>query len=366
MTMPPWTLFRYLLARAALTITALFVSLSALIFVADFMENLRFAEKYVNGSFGFAVQLTALRTPGLSQLLTPFIVLFGGFWMFAQLNRKSELSVMRSAGLSAWRLIGPAMLFAAAAGAFVVLALDPLATRLTGISEFLVNEKSGKETSLVQIFGDGMWLRQIDGDGTLIINAESIDDKTATLHNVTVWRLTRDSTFLERIDAPTAALAGRLLQLNEATLKSPDSKLPRKTPTYNISTTLTINDLRAGTPAPETMPIWDLPRFANVAEAAGVPRVRYDMRFHDLLSTPLKLVAMVMVAAIFTFRPVRSGGAFGMIVAGVAVGFGLYFLTEIAGALGESGAAPAALAAWIPAIVGGVAATTGLLMMEEG
>ncbi|MBI1393549.1 MAG: LPS export ABC transporter permease LptG [Alphaproteobacteria bacterium] len=364
--MPPWTLFKYLIFRAALTMTALFFALSALIFVADFMENLRFAEKYADGSFGFAVQLTALRTPGLSQLLTPFIFLFGGFWMFSQLNRKSELAVMRSAGLSIWRLIGPPVLFAGAAGACMIAVVDPMASRMTAASEFMMNQQSGKQTSLVRVFGDGIWLRQRDGDAILIVNADQLEDETATLRGVTVWRLTPESVFLERIDAPVATLDDRLLRLEEAALKTPSAKLPRKTPSYVVPTNLRIDDLRAGTPVPETIAVWDLPRFADVAEAAGLPRVRYDMRFHDLLSTPVKLMAMVMIAAMFSLRPARSGGAFQMVIAGVVVGFALYFVTEIAGALGESGAAPAALAAWAPAALGAVVAMTGLLHVEEG
>lgn len=345
---------------------ALFLALSLLIFVADFMENLRFSEKYVDGSFGFAVRLTALRTPGLSQLLTPFIFLLGGFWLFSQLNKRSELSVMRAAGISIWRLIGPPVLFSAVAGAVVVTALDPAASRMTALSELLMNEKSGRDSSLVRVFGDGIWLRQRDGDATIVINAGSLSDEDAALSDVTVWRLTSGSVFLERIDAPRAGLRDRMLRLEEASLRAPTELLPRKTPVYIVPTNLDVEDLRSGAPAPESMAVWDLPRYAKVAEAAGLPRVRYDMRFHDLCSTPLKLMSMVMIAAVFSLRPARSGAAFKMAAAGVCVGFALYFVTEVASALGESGTAPAALAAWAPAVIGAIAAVTGLLLIEEG
>ncbi|MEM9897842.1 MAG: LptF/LptG family permease, partial [Pseudomonadota bacterium] len=295
-----------------------------------------------------------------------FIFLFGGFWMFSQLNRKSELSVMRSAGLSIWRLIGPPVMFAACAGIFVVTALDPLASQMTGLSETLMDQKTGKQNSLVRVFGDGLWLRQHQGEETLIINADSLDDESATLRNVTVWRLDSEAVFLERVDAPSAELQNRQLRLEQAVLKARSQILPTKSPVYLLPTTISIDDLRAGTPAPESMPIWDLPRFADIAEAAGLPRVRYDMRYHDLLSTPVKLMAMVMIAAMFSLRPARSGGTFQLTIAGVIVGFALYFVTEFAGALGESGSAPASLAAWIPATLGGLFATTGLLIIEEG
>jgi len=364
--MPPLTLFRYLLWRTAFVIVALFAALAALVFVADFVENLRFAGKYADGSFPFALKLTLFRTPGVIQITTPFVFLFGSLWLFHQLNRRSEMSVMRSAGLSVWRLIGPPILFAAVFGALAVTIFDPIATRATGLSEQMKNAIRGKSSSLVQVFGDGIWLRQRDEEATLIINAQNLDAETQSLSNVTIWRLGPDAVFRERIDADRAVFSERKLELNNAQMKSAFDKLPRKTPLYAVKTNLTAEDFRQGTPQPETMSIWDLPHYSRIAEAAGLPTERYDLRFHDLCSTPLKLISMVMIAAIFTLRPVRAGGAFGLVLAGVGVGFLLYFVTEVAAALGESGAAPVFIAAWTPAGLGLIAAATGLLHMEEG
>ncbi len=364
--MPPLMLFWYLLSRMIVTIVMLYGALAALIFIADFVENLRFAGKYADGSFVFALQITALRTPGLAQLLTPFIFLFSGLWLFAQLNRRSELSVMRSAGLSIWKLIAPPAMFAAFVGVILIVFVDPAATTMTAFSERMKNDIRGKSTSLVQIFGDGIWLRQRDGDTTLLINADSLNQADAMLSNITVWRLTADSQFVERIDAPSARLVDRTLELQNASVKTPNSKIPRKAPIYLIPTNLSVEDFSEGTPLPETMSLWDLPRYIRIAEAAGLPTVRYNLRFHDLCSTPLKLVAMVMIAAIFSLKPVRSGGAFKLIIAAVAVGFGMYFVTEVAAALGESGAAPPMMAAWAPGVIGLIIAVTGLLHLEEG
>lgn len=364
--MPPATLFRYLTGRMAFVVVAIFAGLAALVFVADIMENLRFAGKYADGSFLFALAITAYRTPGLLQLVTPFVFLFAGFWVFGQLNRRSELSVMRSAGMSIWRLIAPAALFAFLFGLASILLIDPAATRATALSERMKDDIRGRTSSLVRVFGDGMWLRQRDADATLLINADAVSADGDGLQRVTVWRLDSESRFLERIDAREARFADRRLELVNASMKAAGEKLAQKTPLYGIPTTLRAADFREGAPRPETMSVWDLPRYSRVAEAAGLPTVRYDIRFHDLCSTPLKLMAMVMVAAVFSLRPARSGGTFMLVVGGVAAGFAFYFMTEIAAALGESGAAPPVIAAWSPALLGLLLATIALLQIEDG
>lgn len=362
--MPPITLFRYIFGRTAASVAALFAALAAMVILVDLIENLRFASKF-GGDFAFALKLTLLRTPALAQTMAPFIFLFGSFWMFHQLNRRSELAVMRSAGLSVWRLIGPAALLAALAGFLVIIVFDPASARMMSYAEKMRNEIRGATSSLVRVYNDGIWLRQRDSGELLLINASAFDPARGALEDVTIWRLSPDLRFEERIDAPEATLSGRTIELKEARMKAPGDKFAQRTPVYSVPTRLTLDDLRTSVPPPESMSIFDLPRFILLAEGAGLPTVRYNIRFHDLCSTPLKLAAMVLIAAIFAIGPMRSGGAPRLILAAVGSGFLLYILSEISTALGESGAAPAPLAAWTPALIATIAAASVLLRHEE-
>jgi lipopolysaccharide export system permease protein len=74
----------------------------------------------------------------------------------------------------------------------------------------------------------------------------------------------------------------------------------------------------------------------------------------------------VLIAAMFSLRPVRSGGALKLLLLAIGAGFLLYVISEVSEAFGESGIAPVALAAWAPAIAVTLAAITGLLHLEEG
>ena len=307
--MPPVTLFRYIAWRMLLAIGGLYAILASLVLLVELIENIRFMGKIDGGSFGLALSLTLMRAPSLTQSLIPFVFLFGSIWMFHQLNKRSEISVMRSAGLSVWRLLGPAALIAAVSGFAVITALDPLSANLLTHAENLKTRKQGAESNLVQIYGDGIWLRQSDDKGQFIINARNYDEERAALEMVTIWRLDKDSAFLERIDAAQAYLSGRTLELHEARIRSPNSEDAAYTPLYAVKTSLTAENLRERASPPETMSLWRLPKFIMLADAAGVSTVRYDIRFHELCATPLKLVTMVLIATACSLRPPRSGGA---------------------------------------------------------
>lgn len=360
------TLFRYIALRSMAAVGGLLLVLASLVMMIDLIENMRFAGEMSGGDFSLALTLTLLRAPALTLVLAPFVFLFGSIWMFNQLNRRSEIAVMRSAGLSVWRLIGPAALLAAAAGLVLITVVDPLSSRLLGYAEQIKLQKEGKERNLVHVFNDGIWLRQRDASMQIIINARTLDEERAALGGVTVWRFGPDSVFLERIDAEEAILSGRTMELRDARLVSIADPQEQRTPIYAIRTALTPKDLGERIDAPETLSLWRLPRFILLAEAAGLSTVRYNMRFHDLCSTPMKLLAMVLIAAAFSLRPTRLGGVMELIALSVGAGFLLYLLSEVSTAFGESGLAPVALAAWTPAVVATLAAMTALLHMEDG
>ncbi len=362
--MPPITLFRYIIERTMIAVAALFAGLASMVLLVDLLENLRFAGK-VGQNFAYATELTLLRTPSMTQAMLPFVFLFGALWMFSQLNRRSELAVMRSAGLSIWRLIGPAAFLAAVTGFIAIVFIDPMSSRMMAYADKMKLETRGQRSSLVRVFGDGIWLRQRDADELLLINAGSFDAERGALERVTIWRLSSDAAFKERIDAPEATLSGRTIELKDARMKAVGDRFSQRTPLYSVPTKLTLADLRESVPSPESMSIWDLPRFILLAEAAGLPTIRYNIRFHDLCSTPLKLTAMVLIAAIFSLGPMRSGGTPRLILAAVGCGFLLYILSEVSTALGESGIAPAPLAAWTPALVASIVALSLLIRHEE-
>lgn len=360
--MPPATLFNYIALRSLIAVGGLLLVLASLVLMIDLIENMRFAD----GDFSLAMTLTLLRAPALTQVMTPFVFLFGSIWMFNQLNRRSEIAVMRSAGLSVWRLIGPAALIAAVAGLVLITIIDPMASHLYGYAEQIKSEKVGRQNNLVRVFGDGIWLRQRDASSQIIINARNLDETSASLSDVTIWRFGSDNEFLERIDAEEAVLSGRTMELHDARLISTVDLKMRSTPVYAIRTALTPQDLGESVAAPETMSLWQLPHFILLAEAAGLPTVRYNIRFHDLCSTPMKLLAMVLIAAAFSLRPTRMGGTARLVACSIGAGFLLYILSEISTAFGESGLAPVALAAWAPAIIAALVAMTALLHMEDG
>ena len=104
------TLRRYIARSFLLTIFGTFLLCSILIFMIDFVEMLRQSGKSGNVGVGTLVWLTVLRLPAYTEILMSFAVLVGSIGALLMLSRKSELAVMRSAGMSVWEFLRPGTL----------------------------------------------------------------------------------------------------------------------------------------------------------------------------------------------------------------------------------------------------------------
>ncbi len=78
------------------------------------------------------------------------------------------------------------------------------------------------------------------------------------------------------------------------------------------------------------------------------------------------LCGMAFVAAAFSLRLPRRGGARLLVVAGVFTGFLFFFVSDIIYALGLSGSLPAQVAAWIPIGIIMLGGGATLLHLEDG
>jgi lipopolysaccharide export system permease protein len=114
------------------------------------------------------------------------------------------------------------------------------------------------------------------------------------------------------------------------------------------------------------MSFWDLPGFIKLLEESGFSAQRHRLHFNVLLARPFLFCAMVLVAATFSLRLQRRGGATMMIVCGVFAGFVLYFVSDIVVALGLSSKLPVLLAAWTPTGVSMMFGSSMLLHLEDG
>lgn len=360
-----WTLSRYLGRQFFITVAITFMIFLCLIYMINLVELTRRAADQKDIAFGILASMAFLDLPTVGSQTLPFAVLFGGMAAFMRVTRNNELVIARAAGVSVWQFMMPAVVVSFTIGMLVITVYNPVAAAMSARYSQLEGKYLRGQTNLLAVSTNGLWLRQADGDGQSVVHAARVSELGLKLEGVTIFLYGSDDNFTGRIDAKKADLEDGYWALTDTWI-SPANDQARHYDSYRQPTTLTLTKVQESFADEDTISFWDLPHFIEMAEAAGFSAKRYRLHFYDLLATPILLCTMVLVGSVFSLRSSRQGGLVQLVLGGVLAGFMLYFLSDLALALGKSGVLPPFLAAWAPAIVAMLLGLAVLFHLEDG
>jgi lipopolysaccharide export system permease protein len=358
------TLSRYFGKRFLSAVLLTFVGVFVLIALIDYIETMRRANDIPHVSALLVAKVSFFRVPQVSERLMPFCVLIGAMSCYLDLSRRLELVIARSAGMSAWQFVSPALIVAFLLGVFATAVYNPVSAYMQERSKRYEAELFGQKSSGL-LSGGSFWLSQRNDDGQAIINAKSSRDQGTTLNGVSVFTFDDSGHFKQRIEARAAVLEPGAWQLLGARIYVLNT-LPVDQPVYRLKTRLTPEQVRESFATPESVPFWELPQYIQIAEHAGLVAAGYRFQFQKLLAQPFLLAAMVFLAAAVSLRFFRLGGIQKMVLSGVAAGFLLYVLSKVTEDLSKAELMHPVTAAWLPVLAGGLTGFIALLYQEDG
>ena len=337
----------------------------AIIYLFDTVELLRRAAKAGDVPLSLTLVMGLYKLPEIGQLVFPFAILFSAMFTFWQLNRRHEITILKSAGFSAWQFIMPLILVAVLIGTVKITLINPMGSFFITQYEKLENDYLEKESNLIMLSKQGLWLRQEHNGGKAILHANKIELPSWQLNDVMVLFFSSENNFMRRIDSKTAKLETGQWIFENATSNTL-GQLPEKADLLSMATDLTINDLEESFADPETISFWKLPNYIKVLEATGFDATNVKIYFQKLLSDTLLFAAMILLAASVSLRPPRSRSDLIMALFGVGIGFILFFGSSYLQALGASGQIPIYIAALFPAIIAMMGGVTAIMFLEDG
>ncbi len=316
---------------------------------------------------GFINKLTLVlfRAPHLLEQAFPFIVFIAALFVFWRMNRSHELVIVRSIGLSLWRLILPVGLTAFCIGCIILIIFNPLSSTLLGSSQQLEKKYFSGSKEEVKIDPTGLWLSEQVGSTQVIYRASQIDLKNLEFKDLNIIITSPQNKFLERIDAKIGQIQGNRLELKEG-WDTQAGHVAEPFSQKSIETSLNQRKIEKMRVDRNALSFWKLPSYINLLDASGLKSLQYRMHWHSLLATAFWLGAMVLLAAAFSCRPFRQGKMIVMIVAGLGVGFLLYFFKDVTFALGASGRLPPLIAAWLPTLLTVMVGAVLVFNQEDG
>ncbi len=346
---------RYLfaaIARAALIVMLVLLALIGFVNLAAQLEDVGV------GRFEFvdAIFVVVLTWPTNAFDIFPMAVLLGAMLGLGALANRSELIVIRAAGVSNLRLAGTMLVtgcvLALVAGVLGE-AMGPPAERFK--REYKAELKQDKPgTSRLA----GTWLR----DGPRILNILQVQGPTslAGVYNFEFddagrLRAIGYARSARKLGADTWRLEDYVATRVDGDLASIDPAAPRV-----LETRLAPEVLEGSIVEPSRLSVPNLIEYIDYLRANQLDADRYELALWSRVANTVAVIPMVLLALPFVFGPLRSGGNGVRMVVGVLIGV-TYFLGS--GALANSAAVydvSPLLSAWTPVLVLSLAAAVGL------
>jgi len=338
---------RYLIKRVIIGIALAFLIVTSIIVLVDFVEGSRNLGAEENIGIGGLLFLTLLKAPTLIEQTIPFVILFGIMGTLYNLNRRSELIVLRASGLSAWRFLSPVIITTALFGIIWSLAFNPLAAKAMDTHDSILQRITGTNIS---VSDKNIWLREGNDITQTVIYAKKVDILSRRILNTTFYIFNYDAEgtaiFKRRFDAKEAELVTQGYWQLRDVIENAEGELTKVQSAISLPTSITIEDIRNLAEKKTSVPFWHLMSEIQKTERAGFSAIRLKMQLNKLLALPIMLIAMTIIAAGVSMHLSREGGTFRLLITGSALGFAVYFADNVVSAFGEAAILPIILAAW--------------------
>ena len=340
---------------------------SSFIFLIDAIELSRRISKVNNSDIFLALKLSLLKLPGMIFEILPFIVLFASLGTFFILARRSELIIARASGISIWRLLLPGISLIMILGFFVITILQPLIATSTYKFKELEARFLRGQPSLVTLSENGLWLKDmnLENNSYRIINSLGLEKEASNLERVIFFNHSKNGKLISRFDSESALLIDNSWILKNIWIYENEKK-PEFKSKITVKTNLTPNQIQENFAPPETISIWNLPKFIRIAEQAGFTATKHKTKFYSILAFPFFLSSMLIIAAPFSIRFIRSEKTNSLILSGLICGLLLYTLSNVISAFGSSGSINPILSAWSPPLLAILLGVSALIFVEEG
>ncbi|MCU0758167.1 MAG: LPS export ABC transporter permease LptG [Steroidobacteraceae bacterium] len=337
------TLDRYLLRSilgAVLLVMAVFLTLGGLFLFIGQQDDIGVGRYTALDASLFVL----LNLPQQAWELLPISALIGTLVGLGGLARGSEITVMRTAGLSVWRIARAALLAGLLLAGFGAVLGEVLAPPMQQLAR---QEKAFDKFDNVSFAGrGGAWVR----DGNLLVNVER-QSGDAEFGGMLVFELDEAHRLraVARAASATADAAGgwRLSQYTESRFDG-DGVVARREPTRALRSNVSAEFVGIAAAAPNQLPSATLWRLVRHLQANGLDARPTLFALWSRIARTVAVPFGVLVAVPFVFGSLRSSGSGARTTIGLLIGIAFFLLQRML----ESGAVvfdldPVVLA-WVP------------------
>lgn len=282
-----------------------------------------------NYTIWLAIEYTLLRIPTQIYEFFPLASLLGALLGLGALANRSELIIIRSAGVSL-----PRIAFSIMKAAFLLMLLAAIIGEFIAPPAKQYAQKLRVKAMASQISLNteyGLWVR----DGRNFVHVERVDNEGRLIG---IYLYNFDERL--RLQAVTHAISaeyhddGWLLKGVKKSFMGDQIITTTSLPEMTGVDLLPPDVIKIVTVEPDMLSMFHLVEYIQYLYDNGLDSTRYNLAFWNKLIAPLTIAIMIMIAIPFVFGSLRTTSVGGRILLGFLIGVGFFILNRLTGQAG--------------------------------
>jgi lipopolysaccharide export system permease protein len=274
-----------------------------------------------------ALRYVLWQSPKFLYQLMPVAALIGAVLGLGTLASNSELIIMRSAGISLWRIVGwvvrPALVMVV-----VAFALSQWAMPYSEQQAKQIRQQSGIKTKVGSV--QGYWTR--DGNRYIYIDyANSLGQ----LKNIHVLEMDDNRHLRQTLSAQSGHYKNEqqwmLQNIQRSVIAADGHAAMTKVDTSPINLALQPRFVQLVTISPEDLAPSELIEYMRYLSTHTQLPKTYVLAFWQKVASPFSLIALVVIACSFIFGPLRQQSVGFRLVIALFIGLGFHYVQDFLG-----------------------------------
>lgn len=349
----PALLDRYLTRRLIPPLLLVLGSTALLYVVADLSDNLETMTKN-RISVEVIVRYYANLVPQVFLDVTPFAMMIAVLILLTMLERHQELTAVKAAGISLYRLMVPILLVASVAAVGLWFLGEVVVPDANREAQRLLDQIEGRDTARSYVASGRQWM--LSRDDETLYNFLRYDEPSRTLVRFTMFRLDDDMNLRFHLSTRRARYLDGVWIADSGWFRQFYSD---GTDEFRRITSPMALDIEEGPSyfsqeyrRPSEMSVGELRAYIEELADSGYRPVNLIVRWHQKFTYPLSTFVMVLLALPYALS---RGGRRVTTMQGIAVALTLgivySMLIALFGKLGEVEILPPVLGAWSPILL---------------
>ena len=322
-----------------------FFVMMSLVFILNILKEIEFfSNKDVNSLY--PIYLSIMSSPSIIFEMFPFIFLIGTQFFFIKLFNNDEINIFKYSGLKNIQIIKILSLVSFFIGILTITLFYSFSSNLQHYYLKIKNQFSEDKLYLAVINKNGLWIKDVVGNKTNIINSSKVNNNFLT--NTFISTFDKDFNLVESITSDKIDISKNEWLIYDATIFK--NNISQKIDLVKFRSNFDQKRIESLFSNLSSLSLLKLIDLKKNYESLNYSTVDVDMQIYKIAIYPLFLVIMTILSSIIMLNTKKSNSKVIKIVIGLFFSVVIYYINNLFNVMGSTERIPLIVSVWTPII----------------